>query len=493
MSIPVLVYTRYHTTSYILFHVLQLLLTSFRKETEQFHFHVLLDDRRDRDLALQLLPSERVTVHLQYERLQPFEASRTWQLETIARWEQQYGSPHLRSYILMERALEGRPEETKWRYLLSHIEYFEALCQRIRPVLYVSGAADGLNPWVAMAVAKGNGVPCLSFSPCRFGQRSFILDNPYEVLGIGQAYKDKLLGKASADEMSAARDLMDEYRSKEVRPVDHLAVRAKKRRKVPNPLSALALAYEAFATDTGYFDLPLRKSLARAVRGRCTTLRNALLAGRAVTSLPQDESFFFFPLQFEPEISLGTQGRGWVSQFKLVRHISYSLPIDRWLYIKEHPSMLSGIRPAGFYRALLALPRVRLVSQRMSSYEIFPKAEAVLTITGTAGWEALMHRKPVVLFGHAFYEEFEEGVTKVDNIETLPAVLRGLRDRAVPEGSLQAYVAAVLERAPQGIFIEPRMYPEASELVMSEENLSAIGRVILDRLSLLGEIGMVPS
>jgi hypothetical protein len=172
---------------------------------------------------------------------------------------------------------------------------------------------------------------------------------------------------------------------------------------------------------------------------------------------------------------------------KLARHISYSLPIDRWLYIKEHPSMLSGIRPLGFYRELQALPRVRLISQRVSSYELIPKAEAVLTVTGTAGWEALMHRKSVVLFGHAFYEEFQEGVTKVDSIETLPMILRGLRDITISEMAIQAYVAAVLEKAPEGIFIEPRVYPEAMNLVMSEQNLLGIGRVILGRLSGLAD------
>lgn len=150
--------------------------------------------------------------------------------------------------------------------------------------------------------------------------------------------------------------------------------------------------------------------------------------------------------------------------------------------------MLSGIRPLGFYRALRALPRVRLIDQRVSSYEIIPKAEAVLTVTGTAGWEALMHRKPVVLFGHAFYEEFEEGVVKVDAVETLAATLRGLRHVTIPEKAVQAYMAAVLEKAPEGIFIEPRVYPEALNVVMSEQNLLGIGRVILDRLSRLNGI-----
>lgn len=480
----VLIYARYYSTSYVLIHVLRLLFSSFRKELEGFHFHIVLDDRRDQDLVRSLLPADRVTLHLQYDQLRPFDASRTWSPDTIDGWERRYGSPHLRSYILMERALDGRPERIKWPYLFSHIEYFEALYERIRPALYISGAADGLNPWIGLAVFQGNGVPCLSFSPCRFGRRSFVLDNPYEILHLRELYRRKLETGLNSKEWEEAAALVAEYRSKEVRPVDHLAVRATRRRKVPSPYSAVSLVLRSCTTDIGrYSDLPLKKALGRAIRGRWTGIRNLLLARHTISALPGDEAFFFFPLQYEPEISLGTQGRGWVSQLKLIRHISDSLPIDRWLYVKEHPSMLSGIRPLGFYRALKALPRVRLVSQRVSSYEIIPKAEAVLTVTGTAGWEALMHRKPVVLFGHAFYEEFEEGVIKVDSIETLPMALRNLRHMTIPEKAIQAYMAAVLEKAPEGIFIEPRVYPDALNLVMGEENLLGIGRVILNKLS----------
>ena len=482
---PVLIYGRYHTTSVIFAHVLKVLLETHHDETAGFHFHLVLDDRRDQPVFASLLPPDRVTFHLQYADMDPYpRGDSSCGDEAVDRWESQYGNPHLRSYIVMERALEGRPEETKWRFLFAHIEYFERLLKEIRPVLYVSGAADGLSPWVGMTVMQRNGVPVLSFSPARFEKRSYILNNPFEVLGIGPAYREIRSRGLNPKERSHVEALVWEYRDKHLKPLDHLTVRSKHRRRspLPNPVAAMRLFRESLTTDSGKFDLPLPAAVKRALRSRRTGAYRQWLQSKAVNCLPEGEKFFFFPLQYEPEISLATQGRGWIRQLDLVEAISLALPADRWLYVKEHPSMMMGIRPISFYKELLALPHVRLLSQTIDSYQIVPKAEAVLTITGTAGWEALMHRRPVVLFGHSFYEEFEEGVTKVNGIEALPAVLRGLRDKTVSDESLQAYVAAVLERAPEGIFIEPRAYSDVADLVLSERNLLGIARVILSRL-----------
>jgi len=480
----VLIYGRFHTTSCIFIHVLAHLLKEEVKRLNGFHFHLLLDDRRDESLVRSLLPAEQVTLHLQYKSLRPHQANGSWSSETIRRWEKSYGDPHLKSYILMERALEGRPEDARWRYLFSHIDYFENLYQKIRPAAYISGTADGLSPWVAMNVMRRNGVRFLSFSPSRFGSQAFLLDNPHEILHVGPAYRQLRRDGLSPQEREAASELLQEYRMKALKPRDHLAVRMKHRLRgpVPNPLSAIRLLKESFFTDTGIFDLPFSVAVRRALCARRTWFYNRLFSGSRVKELPPGEKFFFFPLQYEPEISLATQGRGWINQLELVKLIRDSLPIDRWLYVKEHPSMLPGIRPFRFYRELARLPRVRILPQFMDSYQIVPKAEAVLTITGTAGWEALMFNRPVVLFGHSFYEEFEEGVLRLDKREDLPQILLKIRHHRIPEEATLAYIAAVLTKTCRGLFIEPRHYHELGPEVLGADNIEGIGRAMLEAL-----------
>jgi len=180
---------------------------------------------------------------------------------------------------------------------------------------------------------------------------------------------------------------------------------------------------------------------------------------------------------------LATQGRGWTNQLNIIRAVNDALPIDRWLYVKEHPSMLAGLRSVEFYRTIISLPRVRLLQQSMNSYSIVPRAEAILTITGTAGWEGLMFGRPVVLFGHSFYEEFEEGVIRVNQPQDLPSILRNVRDRQIPQEALLAYMAAVLSKTRRGFLIEPRVYSDQTTMILSRENLEDIAQVILEHLA----------
>lgn len=477
----VLIYCRYTTTSVIFIRALGHLLSQGRVPPG-LRFCLLLDDRRDIELVERFFAGRGVSTKMVYAEIRPFEKRPDPPLARLRDWENRYGAPHLRCYIENERAIEGKAERTKWSYLYAHIDYLERLWHELRPALFITGAAEGLLPWVAMAIARANGTRCISFSPGRFGQRSFILDNPYEILNVGSLYRRKLLEGLTTEEMSAVAKLVSSYRQGQVKPLDHLAVLARKRRHIINPFSAISLVRNACFTDIGNADLPLRRAVIRAVSARRTLVRNALLSRRIVRRLPHGEKFFFFPLQFEPEISLATQGRGWVNQRALIRLIANCLPVDRWLYVKEHPSMLSGIRPGGFYRDILKIPRVRLLDQRMSSHEIVVRAEAVTTITGTAGWEALMQGRPVVLFGHAFYEEFEDGVIRIDDIGRLADALREVRRREIPDKAIHAYVASVLERSHDGIFIDPRAFPHAAPTVLSETNLDAIGRAMLTGL-----------
>jgi hypothetical protein len=228
--------------------------------------------------------------------------------------------------------------------------------------------------------------------------------------------------------------------------------------------------------------LPFSKCVARSLAARRTWFHNLYLKRRTIRGIPDRVKYFFFPLHYEPEMAIITKGRGWTNQVRLIRLISDALPTDRWLYVKEHPSMLTGYRPLRFYRVIMSLPRVKLLDQRVNSYDIVSNAEAVLTISGTAGWEALMLGKPVGLFGHCFYEEFSEGVNVVDRPEDLPQILLNLRHRQYSEEDLLAYITAVLSKTRDGVFIDPRFYPQAKDLVLSEENLDNIARVIIEHL-----------
>ena len=477
----VVVFGKRFTTGHVLTHVLRRLFAQAPEELRDVHVHCLFDDRRDAAEAAAMLAGQPVTVHAEYAELDPF-ARRRWPQATVDGWERRYGDPHLGRYIEGERVLARRSREARWTYLLAHVEYYERLAQTLQPVAFVSGAASTMHPWLAMRVFRENGARCVSFYPTRFGDTSFILDGPYETLGIAGTYRALLASGLSDAEERMAREVVDGYRTQAVRPVDFGFVNAQRTRMLPNPVNAARLVREFRRTDRRYYDERLGTLIARALRARRRPLYEAWLRPRVVAAVDRSEPYFFFPLQFEPEMSLATQGRGWMHQLEVIRLIHDALPVDRRLYVKEHPNMPLGTRPMRFYRALARLPRVHLLDRRVNSYAVVPHAEAVLTITSTAGWEALMFDRPVALFGHAFYEEFAEGVRVVTRPEELPAILRSFRDWKGSGDAILAYVAAVLRRSQPGIIVEPRYVPDSAGLVLSDDNLDKLGRVIVHAL-----------
>ena len=479
----ILLYGNVYITSFIFIETMRRLLALDAEQAKDARFHLVFDDRRDRDLAASLLPDDgRVKLYAQYERCRPWDASRSWAPEKIREWENRYGSPHLGAYTATERILAGRPHEVRLRYLLHQIEYFETLCSTIRPRLFMCGPAGSLPPWVAINVFRANQVPSLLVGCSRFENRIFLPADAHENLELGDLYREKLRNGLSPEEEEAAGRILAQYKARRAKPVEFTPIRkAIRPRLIPRPSRLWQNIREYRTSDRRYYDEPLSVILGRAVKARRSWFSDLLFTRGSVRSLEQTPKFFFFPLQVEPEMSLTTQGRGWPSQLSLIRLISDCLPVDRWLYVKEHPMMSSGVRPLGFYRQILRLPRVRLLDQRMDSYAVIPKAEAVITLGSTAGLEALMLRKPVLLAGRAFYEEFSEGVVRLDKFEDLPSKLRGIRSRPpIREEAIKAFMAAALTKAPRGFLAEPRFFPALRRQVM--DNVDGFVDLLLARL-----------
>jgi hypothetical protein len=112
----------------------------------------------------------------------------------------------------------------------------------------------------------------------------------------------------------------------------------------------------------------------------------------------ENQNYGFFALHSEPEIALQINGRVFTNQIELVKNIALSLPINYKLLVKEHPRSY-GLRNINFYKDLIALPNVVLVDFKFSVSELIESSKIVFTISGNTGFEALIRKKPVIVFG----------------------------------------------------------------------------------------------
>ena len=119
------------------------------------------------------------------------------------------------------------------------------------------------------------------------------------------------------------------------------------------------------------------------------------------------QKFYYFPLHVEPEFVLLTQSQNYLDQLNVIRNIARKLPSNICLYVKDHPES-SGRRRLRFYQEIVSMPNVKLISPNENSIKLIKKSEAVITITGTAGFEAFLHNKKVYTLGNPFYNFLDE-------------------------------------------------------------------------------------
>jgi hypothetical protein len=89
--------------------------------------------------------------------------------------------------------------------------------------------------------------------------------------------------------------------------------------------------------------------------------------------------------------------------FQLAKRI----PSDAMLYVKEHPGMI-GRRSTAFFKRLATIYNVRLISPSVDTFTLTRKSRAVITVTGTAGLEAFLFCKPVVVLGKVFFRHLPQ-------------------------------------------------------------------------------------
>lgn len=133
------------------------------------------------------------------------------------------------------------------------------------------------------------------------------------------------------------------------------------------------------------------------------------------------DRYFLYPLQYHPESSTSVKAPSFINEYEIIRAIVFSLPYGTKLYIKDHPSMFA-LQSVDFYQRLSLLPNTVLIAPSANTKSLIKSSMAVLTLTSTVGFEALLYGKKVLMFGSDSYEH-HPNVVKVNDISLLHEIL----------------------------------------------------------------------
>ncbi len=199
-----------------------------------------------------------------------------------------------------------------------------------------------------------------------------------------------------------------------------------------------------------------------------------------------NKKFIYVPLHYQPECSTAPMGGVFVDQILMIKILAAAVPDDWQIYVKEHPYqwLIQGInytnaRYSGYFEAIAKIKKVKLVSAKTVSIELIEKSQAVVIVAGTAGWEAVMRQKPVLIFGYPWYRD-APGVFKVNDVESCQVALAKINSGfKVKEQEIINYLASFDKISFQTYFDE--LSTSRSKL-STEEHINIMLEVLTEEL-----------
>ena len=193
-----------------------------------------------------------------------------------------------------------------------------------------------------------------------------------------------------------------------------------------------------------------------------------------------DKPFIYFPLHFQPEASTSPLGRNYVDLVLVCEMLSWVVGPDILIYVKEHPrsSKVDYIRNIAFYERLLTCKNVQFLDRNYNSYNLIDKSIAVATVTGSAGWESFLRRKPVFMFGSRFYES-APGVFKIHSIQDLEEAFKTVmnNENLVSKNQILLYLKSLEFHVFEGFIAE---CDSKIATVTREDSDEKISNIVLD-------------
>lgn len=218
------------------------------------------------------------------------------------------------------------------------------------------------------------------------------------------------------------------------------------------------------------------KRLSLRIREKYAPVRSVVLK-RFYSNVPKGKPFLFAPLHYQPEAAIDVLAPEYTDQYKWIEELSENIKSKYTLVVKEHPSMI-GFRDAAFYKNLSGLQNVVLVDHRTPSIELIKKSVAVVTLTSTVGYEAIILDRPVFTFGNVFYNECDYVVqlSAEENISELIEKTISVYDKTSEEyqHNRDAFIAAVLDT----LFTGNYNWHIKDPSVLSPDNMKTISEAI---------------
>ena len=405
-------------------------------------------------------------------------------LDSLRKLELMPGAVRVNTMVHADRIVSRRSEEQIIATLAGVIEFWEAIWTR-KSFDAVIGEVACASEWIGWVTAYARALPYLIPCPTPVANHFFFLDAPNgswrEMEAMFRGLKKRDLSNREA---SIAEGFLQVFRSQKAKPpflhwaehsplVPEFSRLFRRMARVPFRIQTY-VADGKFEIGSHHGTVPWRPVLEDTARILRHVAAEVMMFERQID--PSHPSVYF-PLHVQPEFTTDVRAPFFTNQPALVENISKSVPVGYQVLVKEHPGM-KGERKLGYYHDLKRLHNVQLLSPSLDSHDLIQMSDAVLTITGSTAWAAILYEKPVIAFGPLCYEFFDL-IYKCKNVADLPQVLSEAIERFVPDHELLLkLIWAFLESAHKLEWGDPVRQPQ----IVEKRNTTKIADAILREL-----------
>ncbi len=392
-------------------------------------------------------------------------------LDFIKNLEKEYGLPNLWPYINIDRIVRYNQMVREYPYdtpKYSHEEMMRILQVRAKAIIkfldeekpdaVIFTVIGGMGSLLLYHIAKKKNIKTYLINSVRIGVRQKIsecFERPNFILDVYQKLQNNQIALPAARQL--ALEFLAEFRAhpKTHSPVESAKIKLTSPRKqlsflLPNKLfqsvSWIIRMTVQYLLNKNKNDFETIKPWHHVIDKTKRKLR-ILFAYRNLYATPvAGEEYAFYPLHMNPEVSTMLYAPFYTDQLWVIKQIAKSLPVHFMLYVKEHPTMY-GYRPRSFYKELKKMPNVKIINPSAKSFGLTQNAKLITTIAGTAGWEAVCFKKPVITFGDTHYNALPM-VKRCRAIEDLPYLIKEQLENFVhDEAALVNFVTAAYKES----------------------------------------------
>ncbi|MGF7141301.1 capsular polysaccharide export protein, LipB/KpsS family [Roseimarinus sediminis] len=336
--------------------------------------------------------------------------------------ENKYSIDSIWRLFYTDRYLTKYNFEDSEKHVKLHVAFVEKIYNTHKPKFFINELIALFSSYLFYSLSKKHNCTYLALGASQYSYNYFYVsfDDEYTIHSLENKYKT---GKFSDNEIELASKFIEKIRVHKKKP-DYMIKTGKKP----------ALKFKDLFRVSYYFYSLLftHNSKINYENDKKSVAYNAInyikyQSHKKFYHKPDfTKTFYLFPLHFQPEATTLTFAQNYEKQILAIDLLAKKIPGNSVLYVKEHYARL-GHRKTDFYKELKRYPNVFIINPWEDTFELINKSKAVIVLTGTTGFEAIIMRKPVIILGNTYYKEFKFAKV-IKNINNLTSALKNIDD-----------------------------------------------------------------